>query len=277
MGRESFVLLQGQTRCGIACHKIGGSWDLGWAEMMWQMLRPIGHHICCSDVVPLATPPQQHCHRKSTTEQWLLHSMSLLELCYQLLVLGFFPPTCTCVCELSTCLIEDVLMYVSSLLVESPATHQDWLWQKWVMAKMAVARAAPWRVVHGSIGHGESVVPKSALGKWHLAKCRDTDVRGFKWSPPRQDVGGPGGREQRYPTKISALFRKEVANNSQCWRGLIFWLPQFQRSIVTMGTQNCELLYSKLCVTLKNSFHVKIPLKNVRSASSCGNYLRWGL
>ncbi len=73
-----------------------------------------------------------------------------------------------------------------------------------------------------------------------------------------------GQRRQNLSTKISLLFtkRKKGPPNSQRRHGVICGSPQFECSSVTMGTQNCEPMYSKFCHCLKNSFHAKISLKN---------------
>ncbi len=52
--------------------------------------------------------------------------------------------------------------------------------------------------------------------------------------------------EVKHLTKISALWAK----NGQCWYAAICGSSQFECSSVTMGTQNCELMYSELCVTV---------------------------
>ncbi len=56
--------------------------------------------------------------------------------------------------------------------------------------------------------------------------------------------------DQKYPTKFSVLFTKKVAANSQRRSEVIFGSPQLERCSVSMGTENCELMYSKLCISV---------------------------
>ena len=72
------------------------------------------------------------------------------------------------------------------------------------------------------------------------------DVRGLRWCHPK--IQG-GQRRQNLPTKLRKY--KKATKNSQCCRcGVICESPQFECSSVTVGTQNCEPMYSKLCVTV---------------------------
>ncbi len=81
-----------------------------------------------------------------------------------------------------------------------------------------------------------------------------------------------GQGRQNLPTKISALFTKkkwpEMAKTSQNWRGVICGLLQFECSSAIMGTQDCELMYAKLWITVwricsMQKFHSKMTPRSL--------------
>ncbi len=63
-----------------------------------------------------------------------------------------------------------------------------------------------------------------------------------------------GQGKENHLTKISALFTKKVAQNSQCTSGVVCGSPQFEQR--PGQESDCQ----------EKSFHAKMPLKNVHDS-----------
>ncbi len=70
-----------------------------------------------------------------------------------------------------------------------------------------------------------------------------------------------------------SLKKKKVAKNSQRQHGVLCGLLQFDLTSVTMGTQNCELLYSKLWVTVWRTHSMQKFHSKMTPRSLCTKFL----